>query len=99
MLWDRVASQDLGAGSTWWTFKKPCALKARGRPGVFDMASIPLDLQRRFEQRWAARFRPKPPVEPGKPQRQGASAVQPGKVPTRNLVLETARAGKLTDGF
>jgi hypothetical protein len=63
------------------------------------MASIPLDLQRRFEQRWAARFRPKPPVEPGKPQRQGAAAVQPGKVPTSNPVSETARAGKLTDGF
>ncbi len=29
------------------------------------MISIPLDLQRRFEQRWAARFlRPTPPTAP-----------------------------------
>lgn len=37
------------------------------------MSNIPLDLQRRFEQRWAARFRPKPPNAPEKRQfeRQG----------------------------
>jgi hypothetical protein len=35
------------------------------KTGVFHMASIPLDLQRRFEQRWAARFaRPNPPNTP-----------------------------------
>jgi hypothetical protein len=33
------------------------------------MCDIPLDLQRRFEQRWAARFsRPNPPVTPKKPE-------------------------------
>jgi hypothetical protein len=31
------------------------------------MCDIPLDLQRRFEQRWAARFsRPNPPTTPEK---------------------------------
>jgi hypothetical protein len=33
------------------------------------MCDIPLDLQRRFEQRWAARFsRPNPPTTPKKHQ-------------------------------
>jgi hypothetical protein len=33
------------------------------------MCDIPLDLQRRSEQRWAARFsRPNPPVTPKKPE-------------------------------
>jgi hypothetical protein len=35
--------------------------------GVLVMGNIPLDLQRRFEQRWAARFyRPNPPTAPEK---------------------------------
>ncbi len=50
----------------------------------FDMSSIPLDLQRRFEQRWAARFasaapqkhRPEPhrqqPAAPGKSKRKAS---------------------------
>jgi len=34
-------------------------------PGVPVVSIIPLDLQRRFEQRWAARFcRPAPPAAP-----------------------------------
>jgi hypothetical protein len=33
------------------------------------MCDIPLDLQRRLEQRWAARFsRPNPPITPKKPE-------------------------------
>jgi hypothetical protein len=45
------------------------------------MVSIPLDLQRRFEQRWAARFRPKLPNAPEKHQfeRQGRQPVPPSK--------------------
>jgi hypothetical protein len=41
-------------------------------PGVPVMILIPLDLQRRFEQRWAARFcRPAPPAAPqSQPQQQ-----------------------------
>jgi hypothetical protein len=36
------------------------------------MSSIPLDLQRRFERRWAARFlRPNPPTSPQKHQSEG----------------------------
>ena len=37
-------------------------LRAGDKPGGFNMASIPLDIQRRFEQRWAAKFffRPDP---------------------------------------
>jgi hypothetical protein len=37
------------------------------KPGALVMCDIPLDLQRRFEQRWAARFsRPCPPTAPKK---------------------------------
>jgi hypothetical protein len=46
------------------------------------MCSIPLDLQRRFEQRWAARFfRPNPPTVPQKHQleRQDQQLAAPGK--------------------
>jgi hypothetical protein len=52
------------------------------------MSSIPLDLQRRFEQRWAARFRPKPPNAPEKHQfeRQGRQLAAPkGKRNTDRL--------------
>jgi hypothetical protein len=50
------------------------------------MASIPLDLQRRFERRWAARFRPKPPKEPEKHQleRQGRQPVPLAKGAKKN---------------
>jgi hypothetical protein len=45
------------------------------------MSSIPLDLQRRFEQRWAARFaRPNPPTTPKHQfQRQDQELDTPGK--------------------
>jgi hypothetical protein len=36
------------------------------------MCDVPLDLQRKFEQRWAARFaRPVPPVAPKKQELEG----------------------------
>jgi hypothetical protein len=53
--------------------------QARSR---FDMASIPLDLQRRFEQRWTARFcRPDHPNVPKKRglERQDQHLVAPDK--------------------
>jgi hypothetical protein len=51
----------------------------RGKAQRFDMANIPLDLQRRFEQRWAARF-----VRPAAPktqelERQDQQQTEPGK--------------------
>jgi hypothetical protein len=43
-----------------WTFKRPRALRHRDRGddqrGALAMSAIPLHLQRKFEQRWAARF-------------------------------------------
>jgi hypothetical protein len=50
--------------------------------GVLVMGNIPLDLQRRFEQRWAARFyRPNPPTAPEKQEleRQDQQLATPGK--------------------
>ncbi len=50
--------------------------------GVLVMGNIPLDLQRRFEQRWAARFyRPNPPTAPEKQEleRQDQQLAMPGK--------------------
>jgi hypothetical protein len=41
MLWDRIASQNLGAGSTWWTFKKPCALEDAGQTRSFRYGQYP----------------------------------------------------------
>jgi len=51
------------------TFKRPSALRPRDRGnherGALAMSTIPLHLQRRFEQRWAARFvRPVASVTP-----------------------------------
>jgi hypothetical protein len=58
------------------------------------MSSIPLDLQRRLEQRWAARFlRPRPFLTEKTAERQPApTAANPG--PTKNTCLN--RAGVLT---
>jgi len=63
----------------------------------FDVADIPLDLQRRFEQRWAARF-----VRPAAPkqqelERQDRRLTEPGrgtrKAPRIKLVgIRTAPA-------
>jgi hypothetical protein len=43
-----------------WTFKGPRALRpltgGDSKPGALVMCDIPLDLERRFERRWAARF-------------------------------------------
>jgi hypothetical protein len=51
------------------------------KPGVLVMSSIPLDLQRRFERRWAARFsRPNPPTAPQRHQleKQDQQLAAPG---------------------
>jgi hypothetical protein len=57
------------------TFRPParCGYAIGATNPELRMSSIPLDLQRRFEQRWAARFLPKPPNQPEKHQleRQG----------------------------
>jgi hypothetical protein len=58
------------------------------------MSSIPLDLQRRFERRWAARFlRPNPPTAPQKHQleKQDQQPVAPGK--GERKISRTAPAG------
>jgi hypothetical protein len=54
------------------------------------MCDIPLDLQRRFEQRWAARFgRPVPPAAPQnheqEKQDQQPAAMRKGKRKTRRF--------------
>jgi hypothetical protein len=43
--------------------------------GALAMSAIPLHLQRKFEQRWAARF--VPPVSPNSPKVDGAKAARP----------------------
>jgi hypothetical protein len=54
------ASADSSKRHFGWTFKGPRALRpltgGDRDPGVLVMCSIPLDLERRFERRWAARF-------------------------------------------
>jgi hypothetical protein len=54
------------------------------------MTSIPLDLQRRFEQRWAARFRPKPPNQPEKYQLERQPALGKGQRKIDQLKQPTA---------
>jgi len=44
-----------------WTFRGPSRVEAfkpggDSKPGALVMCDIPLDLERRFERRWAARF-------------------------------------------
>jgi hypothetical protein len=54
----------------------------------FDMTSIPLDLQKRCEQRWAARFfRPDPnaPKKPGPESQQQQTEPDKGKRKTHRL--------------
>jgi len=47
------------------------------------MCDIPLDLQRRFEHRWAARFyRPSPPTTPKKHQLEREDLDRPSAKPT-----------------
>jgi hypothetical protein len=57
----RLASADSSRRHLGWTFKGPRALRpsrpgATADPELLVMSIIPLDLERRFEQRWAARF-------------------------------------------
>ena len=72
---------------------------------VLDMADIPLDLQRRFEQRWAARF-----VRPAAPkkqelERQDQQLTEPGKderkthriEPGASCLLERCERGPNTE--
>jgi hypothetical protein len=64
--------------------------------GVWVMSDIPLDLQKRCEQRWAARFcRPKPSTtisQKQQPQGQDQPLAAPGKGKTKE-------ARKLNAGF
>ena len=72
------------------TFGEPQALTPieLGRQGQsIGMTSIPLDLQRRFEQRWTARFyRPDHPDTPKKQglERQDQHLAAPGKGKKKN---------------
>lgn len=57
------------------------------------MSIIPLDLQRRFERRWAVRFsRPKPSDAPRKYQaeRQSEQVAAPGKDKRKTRLVEPA---------
>jgi hypothetical protein len=54
------------------------------------MSSIPLDLQRRFEQRWAARFRPKRPNQPEKHKLERQPALGKGQKTIDQLKQPTA---------
>jgi hypothetical protein len=53
------------------------------------MSSIPLHLQRRFEQRWAARFRPVDPAAPEKhqPEKQMQQSVAPAEAKRKTRPL------------
>jgi hypothetical protein len=57
------------------------------KPGVPVMSNIPLDLERRCEQRWAARFcRPAPPAAPqSQPQQQQLSEPAKARRKTRRI--------------
>jgi hypothetical protein len=58
------------------------------------MSSIPLDLERRFEQRWAARFlrrTPEPPPEKGEYEKQDQSPACPAKA--KRKPADLSRAG------
>jgi hypothetical protein len=59
------------------------------------MSSIPLDLQRRFEQRWAARFRPKAPNAAEKHQfeSQGRQPAPPSKAKEKLTSLSRQVSG------
>jgi hypothetical protein len=76
------------------TFEAPRALRSAAmgklRTPRWVMSIVPLDLQRRFEQRWAARFsRPLPPAAPEKHplerHRQQFAAPGKGKRKTRRI--------------
>src|SRR6266403_3004802 len=74
-----------------WTFKGPRALTP-SRPGAAHepralIMDIPLDLERRFERRWAARFcRPAAPAAPqSQPQQQQVSEPAKAKRKTRRV--------------
>jgi hypothetical protein len=67
-----------------------CGYEPGDKPGGFDMANIPLDLQRRFEQRWVAKFffRPDPnapKMQELKTQVQQQAAAGEGKRRTRRV--------------
>jgi hypothetical protein len=67
------------------------------KPGGFDMASIPLDLQRRFEQRWAAKFFFRPDKNAAKTQEletqdQQQAAAGKGKRKTRRMRRASIRS-------
>ena len=49
------------------------------KPGGLNMADIPLDLQRRFERRWAARFVRAAAAKKQELERQDQQLTEPGK--------------------
>jgi hypothetical protein len=53
------------------------------------MSSIPLDLQRRFERRWAARF--SGPVVSGAPQRPRQRLAAPGESKSKTSGIDRAK--------
>jgi hypothetical protein len=60
-------------------------------PGVPVMSLIPLDLQRRFEQRWAARFcRPAPPAAPQSQPQQQQQLSEPAKAKRKTRRVKSA---------
>jgi hypothetical protein len=89
-----------------WTFKGPRALRrlTRGRPRnpeLLVMCDIPLDLERRFERRWAARFSGAPQGHhlERQQQRQQLAAPSESKRKTRRVEsagLQSAPSGMST---
>ena len=61
-------------------------------PGVPVMSIIPMDVQRRFEQRWAARFcRPASPAAPqSQPQQQQQQLSEPAKAKGKTRRVKAA---------
>ena len=67
-LWDTVSVKALSTG-------------AGPRTRRWVMCDIPLDIQRRLEQRWAARFsRPNPPTTPKKHELEREDLDRPSEV-------------------
>ena len=77
-----------------WTFKGPRALRpltgGDSKPGALVMCDIPLDLERRFERRWAARFSGPAKEHRLEPQQQHQLVTTPDKSNRKTRRVEPA---------
>ena len=93
----RCATADSWRRHFGWIFKGPCALRLStpggdSKPGTLVMSNIPLDLERRCEQRWAARFcRPTSLAAPqSQPQQQQQHLSEPAKAKRKTRRVKAA---------